>query len=119
MYVPVATVQYSIETFFFCGDYSGGISYLLDQMTLKPLLVICTIILVLSASSSKADRKNALSNSLIPIILTFIVLMILHFAAKRIFDVLVLNILAIYIAYLVLTLVIYIFNRLLIALKIF
>lgn len=119
MFVPVATVEYSINTFFFCGDYSGGIRYLLDQVSFKPLIVICTIILVMAASSSKADRKNALNNSLIPIIFTFVVLMILHFAASGVFDVLVLNIAVIYGAYLVLTLVVYLFNRLLIALKIF
>jgi hypothetical protein len=119
MSVPVATVEYAINTFFFCNDYSGGIAYLLNQLNYKPLVVICTIILVLSASSSKADRKNALSNSLIPIILTFVVLMILHFAASRVFDVLVLNVAVVYVAYLTLTLVVYLFNRLLIALKIF
>jgi hypothetical protein len=119
MSAPVATVEYAINNFFQYKDYSAGIGYLLDAVHYKPIVVICTIILVFSASSSKADRQNAVRNCIIPLIFTFIILLALHFMAKRVFDVIIMNVTAIYVVYFVLILVVYLFNRLLIALKIF
>jgi hypothetical protein len=116
---PITAVRYVKENYFQYKDYAQGIKYMLQQVKLKPVVVLATVIFVFSGSSSKADRKNAIRNCLIPLILTFIVLMILHFAVSRFFDVMMINLGLIYISYLVLTLVVYLFNRLLIALKIF
>lgn len=116
---PAESLRYIMSNYWSHGRYISGGLYFAGQMEHKLFVGAATLILALSASSSRADRRNAIRHAFIPTVIMFGIFMAAYFFKRDLYDVVLLNIIIIYSVFVAITLILFLINQLLIAFRIF